>query len=455
VAVSSQETSQETTLGSKHAEPGRFQRKQWVQGALIVALTACLLIAGVFGVRLALDRWSEPSSLDQIERLMNRQSWPKAEEQLRRYLARHSNEAPAQMLLGRVLAARKAYADCAVALEGISEVAPERALALLRAGQAWQEGKYRRAAERAWKTCLELSSGDVDLPAVQQDCRRGLCMAYALERRRDDLWDMTGQMMAHTPQRQWHEPFAMRARYEFEMVDPQVALGLLGPALINDPDDLLTRRAIGLYHLEAGNTEKARAQLIRCMQESPDNLLMWEAWLQCLSKTGAGEFELERAVNDLPSSADGSAECWKARQILAERQDNLQLAQQAAEQTVRLEPSEPEHHHQLGLILMRLGKKEDGQSELARSQELQQTRQELRQLFDDYRHDYDRMEPGSRTELVYHFGQVYEKLGREEEAAAWYRVALSENPSHQLSMAALERLRVATGSDANSPPAQK
>jgi tetratricopeptide (TPR) repeat protein len=247
----------------------------------------------------------------------------------------------------------------------------------------------------------------------------------------------------------------MRARYEFEMVDPQVALGLLAPALVNDPEDLLTRRAIGLYHLEAGNTEKARAQLIRCMQESPDNLLMWEAWLQCLIKSGAGEFELELAVHDLPQSADGSAECWKARQILAERQDNLQLAQEAAEQSVRLQPSEAEHYHQLGLILMRLGKKEDGQRELTRSQELQQTRQELRQLFDDYRRDYNRMEPGSRTELVYRFGQVYEKLGRQEEAAAWYRVALSESPSHQLSMAALERLRAATGSDANSPPAQE
>ena len=33
-------------------------------------------------------------------------------------------------------------------------------------------------------------------------------MAFALERRREDLWEMTGKMMAHMPQRQWHEPFA-------------------------------------------------------------------------------------------------------------------------------------------------------------------------------------------------------------------------------------------------------
>src|SRR5262245_32551241 len=84
-------SSQETALESKRTGPDRLRRKQWVQRALIVALAACLLIASVFGVRLALDRWSEPTSLDQIERLMNRQSWAKAEEQVRRYLTRHSN----------------------------------------------------------------------------------------------------------------------------------------------------------------------------------------------------------------------------------------------------------------------------------------------------------------------------------------------------------------------------
>jgi tetratricopeptide (TPR) repeat protein len=414
-----------------------------------------LLPAGVFGVWLAQNRWSEPRSLLEIERLMNRQSWVEAESQLQRYRARHSKDPSAQMLLGRALAARKAYSDSARALEEISEEAPERALALLRAGQAWHEGRFRREAERAWKACLAMSVGDVDLPAVQQECRRQLCAAYALERRRDDLWDVTAKMTAHSQPRLWHEPFAMRARYEFEMVDPQVALGLLAPALENDAKDLPTRRAIGLYHLEAGNAEKARAQLIRCVQESPADLLSWEAWLQCLHKTGAGDLELQQALRALPPSADSSAECWKARQTVAERQDNLQLALEAAQHAVRLQPSEPEHCHRLGQILIRLGSKEEGQEQLARSQELQQARLQLRDLFDEYRRDYFELDPAPRAELVYQFGQAYEMLGRQGEAAGWYRVALSESPAHKLSLAALERLNVASGSDPNSPPAQK
>ena len=104
---------------------------------------------------------------------------------------------------------------------------------------------------------------------------------------------------------------------------------------------------------------------------------------------------------------------------------------------------------------MRLGKKEEGQERLNHAQELQSARQELRQVFDDYRQDYARMEPGPRSALAYRFGQAYERLGRQEDAARWYRVGLSEDPAHQLCITALERLEASTGSDLHPSPTQK
>ena len=392
------------------------------------------------------ERWMEAPSLDRIGLMIDRREFGPADRHIRRYIAAHPNDPEAIMLRGRLFGAQQHFDACARTLEQVPADAVERAPALLQAGRAWELARRRRNAERAWKECLQNAGDDPELPLVQQHCRRMLCRLYAIERRRNELWAMTDELVQRIAPQQRHEPLSMRTRFEFEMVDPQVALVELEPAIEQDPEDWITRRAIGQYQLEASNTEKARAQLYRCVQADRDSLAAWEAWLRCLFET-ADIFGLEQAIPDLPPAADASAECWKYRAIVAERKKDLDGAIAAARRAVELRPSEGEHYHRLGQLLMQAGDKDNGQAMLARNQELQDAQQQLRDGFDAYRRDYSAGSADQKAEIAFRLGQGYAGLGRNSEAAAWYRVALSENPSHSPSIGALQQLQSGAGNE--------
>jgi tetratricopeptide (TPR) repeat protein len=337
--------------------------------------------------------------------------------------------------------------ECAKQLEAVPDDAAERREALLGAGLAWKAANHRRDAERVWLLGLELPRPELGPSDFEIQCLRQLCETYALERRRAELWSMTGRVIQLAEPRQKHEPLVMRARYLFEMVDPQVASSLLQPALDIDPKDLKTRLAVGLYHLEADQMKEARAQLFRCVQQAPDEPSVWEAWCSCLHKA-RDMFALERAVGQLPASADASAVCWKFRGLVAEQKGKLDEAVLALGRSVELEPSEPEFHHRLGQLLVRTGQTAPGQQHLTRNQELQNAREALREAMDEYRKSWTR-DSDRRPEIAYRFGSAYENLGQVEESKAWYRAALSEDPAHAESIAALERVQNA--SEATKP----
>lgn len=409
---------------------------------------AILTIFIIFGTSLAAwmtrEQWMTPRSLDGLQRLAARKQWDKADRLIHRYLAAHPNDPEAMLLRGRMLAAQENFVECARQLESVPSDTIEYAQALLRAGEAWERAHRRRDAERVWKKCLAVSTGDLELPLMQQQCRRLLCRLYAVERRRDDLWAMTEEMLQRTAPQQRHEPLAMRTRFEFVMVDPQVALGELDLALEQNPTDSLTRRAAGLYELEAGNTEKARTHLYKCLQEDRDSLPAWESWLQCLYQT-ADIFGLEQAIRELPPSAESSAACWKYRAIVAERKEDMDGAIAAGRRAIERCPSEAEHYHRLGQFLLRAGSKEEGQSFLARNKELQDAQQKLRESFDAYRRDFTRGANDEKVDIAFRLGQGYDGLGRSTDAAAWYRFALSEDPAHAQSISALERIQSGMG----------
>jgi Tfp pilus assembly protein PilF len=261
-----------------------------------------------------------------------------------------------------------------------------------------------------------------------------------MERRRQALWDMTESMLQHSAPAQRYEPLAMRIRFEFEIVDPQIALAELEPAVAQDPNDLITLRAIGLYYLESGQTDKARARLYQCVQDDPSSVLAWEAWLRCLHET-ADTFGLQEAVRELPAATEKSAECWRLRAIAAERAGDLDTAIDAARRAIALRPTEAENHHRLGQYLMRHGQKDEGQAYLTRNTELQDAQQKLRDSYDGFRREFFVASTDQRGELAFGLAQCYEALGNASTAAAWYRVALSENPSHAQSISALERIQ--------------
>lgn len=393
----------------------------------VVAAHAAALV--LFGV---------PDSIEDISRLADEQDWVRLERSLDRYMKKSPNETRAILLRSRLFAARRQYADCAKTLDSVAADAPERAESLLRSGQAWLEAGFRRKAEHAWLECLKLSGDELELPPIHQGCRRELAGLYAMERRRDELWKTTDELARHSLPRDRHEAYAMRVRFEFGMVEPQIALGLLEPAVARDPADFATRRAIGLYYLEAGQADKARAELYRCIEARRDDPTVWEAWLRCLYQT-ADLFGLEQALRELPVNADESAECWKYRAELSERNGDLDAAVSAIQRAVQLRPDVPEYHHRLGGFMMRRGQKEEGQAHLARNQSLQVAMKTLRDAYEEYNRSFRRAVPTAKATMAASVAIAYVQLNRDDDAQAWHAVALAEDPAHAPSIEARER----------------
>jgi tetratricopeptide (TPR) repeat protein len=387
----------------------------------------------------AAHRWlNAPDSESAVGQMLYQQEWEPAERLARRHLRRRPNDPEAIMLLSRALGGRKAFGECAELLETVPPGSPQRADALLRAGQSWMMTARLDAAERAWRDCLELQSTDVGLPAVQQECRHQLGHMYALERRTDAFRAMTWEMYENAAPQMTHEALALRVRYRFVIATPAVALGQLEKALEQDPQDVFARRAVGFYQLELGKAEAARAMLYRCVQEAENEPLNWEIWLECLYRTG-DPFGLEQAIGKLPPAADASALCWKFRAIVADHKSNPAGAITAIERAITLDPFEAELHHLAAQYLVRADRNEDAQSHVVRNRDLQEASESLRGAMEDYDQRWSR-QPSRRPELAYALGQACERLGQTQDALGWYRAGLSQNPAHAELIAALERL---------------
>jgi tetratricopeptide (TPR) repeat protein len=417
----------------------RAPRRSW-RATLI---GPCVVLGGgaVGGVAAwALWAWLEPPNPRAIQATLHQNQWEGGEKLARQYLQRRPNDPEAILLLGRALGGRQAYAECAAVLETVPADAPQRPGAMFRAGEAWSQDHWHRRAERAWRECLDARSSPApDLYAVQNACRWALAELYWLERREQALHTISREMYRRAEPRQRHAALAMRARYRLVTLDPTVALDRLKPALEQDSRDVLTRRAIGFYELEAGNFRAARTMLYRCLSEAGEEPLVWESWLECLDRSG-GTLELEHAVRRLPSWTDASANCWKYRAVVAAQRGELDDAVAAIRRALELAPFQADLHHRATQFLMRVGQSDEAQQHATRYRELQAALDDLRVAFTAYQQEW-LDQPTKRPRLASTLGQACERLGEREDAVDWYQTGLSEHPGDPACLAALERLR--------------
>jgi len=75
-----------------------------------------------------------------------------------------------------------------------------------------------------------------------------------------------------------------------------------------------------------------------------------------------------------------------------------------------------------------------------RNRKYQQGRTKLSDAFIEYSSAW-RLEAERRPAIAYQVAHAYEQIGWLRFAIAWYRVALAEDPAHELSIAGLKRVQ--------------
>jgi len=423
-----------TPAPSEASQTGTGRRLWPYAGAVLVVVA--LVTAGWY------VHWrSRPPTVAEVERLLRRQQIEEAEQAARALVAADPENPQKVYLLARTLAAADKLVEAAELLEELEVDGPRRAEALLRAGQCWLRAHYRRKAEAAFYRCLEVEADEaLTLPEIHQAARRELAGIYATERRTGDFRRITWSIYEESAPHDKSAALASRIRYDFEMVDPRVAIASLEPAIQADPSDVYSRRAIGFYYLELGDAAKARPYLIRCVQDAPKNPIMWETWLHCLVRV-ADTILAERYLEQVPPEADSLPLCWRYRAQLLDLLGRTEEAVAAAQRAVQLAPFDPENQYQLAQMLIRANRRQEAEQHIRRSQELQDLVQELRDAFERFRREWQQLpEPQQRCDLAVEIAQICEKLGRIRDAYGWYGVALHEVPNHAPAIEARNRL---------------
>jgi tetratricopeptide (TPR) repeat protein len=372
-------------------------------------------------------------ALEEIERATSAGLWSEAESLSRRSLRRQPAEPELALVYGQALAQRGAFDSAARVFESVGSQGLAGCDALVRAGQAWVRVGARRRAERSWLACLECESV-IGAALYQQECRRLLCGLYALERRRGDLWEMSRKMYHAALPAERHEVLAMRMRYEYELVQPSIALVELESALHHDPDDAFTRRAVVLYWLEMDRLDEAQ----RCLEETPgpqrEDPRILDAVLELANRVG--DQSRLSAIVKRRMQANGSkppVELLKYASIVAESEGDFLTAAEHIRTALERNPDRADLNHRLGQLLMRLGEPTKARPILERAQRLHRIWESLRQAFEDYRTHWQ-PSPERRIDIAHRFARLYEQLESWDEAKGWCRAALAENPAHATSI---------------------
>jgi len=220
--------------------------------------------------------------------------------------------------------------------------------------------------------------------------------------------------------------------------DPGLIVKLLEPVVHQHPDDLHSGVAVGLAGVRAGQVEDGIEQLRRVVQIHPDRVEAWEGLLTGLDESGQIDI-MEEELERLPAALAESPRLVKHRARVAQGSNRWR---EAVELFRRAQVAEPYNR----VIEYRLSRALRHVSETAEADRLEQrvrrrdvAIQELRPL---YAQAIAIPGLGSRAHagLYQRIAETRERMQLRDEARAWHRLVLRDDPKNPASLAALERL---------------
>jgi tetratricopeptide (TPR) repeat protein len=401
-------------------------------GPWIFAIAAVIASAGWLGWQ-----WMHrPPQMQTARIYVEGKAWEKAAPMLERILDEDPENAEASRLLVNCLVNLNRYDEAVLVLLRAPGDAAEKADALYGAGVIHMLANKRRHAERDWKSVLALDESIPGVAEWQQKARSNLCTLFAVERRRRDFLDVSEEMFDHSLPKDRHAPLRFRMRSLVNVVEPNAAIKDLDPAVAADPDDLASRAAIALYLADLDKFDEALDRVQECRARTPSDLFVWETWCTILDRKGDVKGIVE-ALKTIPPSAEESAVAARMQSIAAEQRGDLDAAAAHLRRAMALDP-DPGHHQRMGRLLMRQKKPDEAKRELELSRLQSPVLSEVKEFIQRYQEaspdDIRQFADWANDAAV-----LMDKLERADEARRWRLAALAADPSHRLSLAALER----------------
>jgi tetratricopeptide (TPR) repeat protein len=400
------------------------------------------------------------ASLNEVRALARARRFDRAREMLAAYLRARPDDSRAHLLMAQ-LATEPPSPDPDAALEHLRAVRTthpkEAALVKFYEGKAqYQRARYD-LAEACWKEALRLD------PIVAE-------AGWALM----DLLDKEGRVEeAHRLGMALHEVepdpidkvkiLLEVARIDIEKVAPGSQVQLFEPLARQHPESLPLALAAGLALVRDSRGDEGIAILGEALRRHPDSPEAWDAWLTGLYDASWFDRFTEEFAR-LPGAMAGLPLFAQHEGKIAQNARDWPRAARAYRRAYEYAPADQAILYRLWCAVRQLGDR-------AEFERIDRMYQDYRAAYRLFRGTVFEMDPTAKTpgpgekdvgqrrgvyyetmmipdlgarpdpERYHLLADLRERLGRPDEARAWHRLVLRDDPRDAVSLAALERLR--------------
>jgi tetratricopeptide (TPR) repeat protein len=389
-------------------------------------------------------RW-RPSLKDAIA-LAEAGRLDEAEARLRARLAVDPDDGATHLLLARV-AVRRLDAPEALAgrspedlarraldhLDRVHTSDPNRAVMLqVCRGRALHRLLRLEEAEAAWLEALRISP-------TAPEAGWHLLELYYIQGRREEARRLVWRL--HEVEPDAHD----RVRLLVELLRPDArppAPGsiatVLGPVVRQNPHDLHSAIALGLAMVRNGELDRGLDLLRPTVEGHPESPVAWEAWLTGLDDGGRID-ELGAALDRIPPALAADPRFARFRGRVAQERHDWRAAAGEYRRGLRHDPHDAKLHYRLALALRQVGAAAEAEPLERDHRAYQAALIEARPLYEEA-NAIKTLGVEPHPELYRRLADHRERMGRRDEARAWYRLVLADRPDDPAARAALERL---------------
>jgi tetratricopeptide (TPR) repeat protein len=413
---------------------------------LALLLFALLATAAALVLR---ARLLPAASLNGLDPLLADRRFDEVERRVAAYLREHPASIQAHMLMAQVVLARDDQ-EPRLALDHLARIRTRDpatlAIVRLNEGKAYSALGQNDRAEAAWQEAMRL---DPHVP----EAGWALLGLYYVQGRRADAHRLAMALHAVEPDPRDRAQLLLELlRQDAQPIGPDSRIRTLEPLVHAHPEDFRTAIALGLALIRNSRLDEGLAILRDTAAghaASPD---AWDALLQGLDESRQMD-ELARTLAKLPGELAGDPRFARHRGAIAQERRDWSTAADAYLRAWRADPSDRAVLYRLSRVLQVAGRREEAAAFGIKARDAMAAQQRAQDLYLEANAEKT-LGLATHADLYRRIADLREQMGRADEALAWHRLVLRDQPEDPISSTAIARIEAAIGGHAPHRPTQ-
>ncbi len=402
---------------------------------LALLFTALIAAGAFFVVRV---RLRAAPSLDGLAPLINARRLDEVEERLRAYLRLHPDSLQANLLMAQVAIDRDDPKP-RLALDHLARIKTDDrgtlAVVRLNEGKAYSALGRNDQAERSWKEALRL---EPRIPEAGWD----LLGLFYVQGRRAEAHRLGMDLFAIEPDPHDRAQLLLElVRQDAQPIGPDSRIKTLEPLVQAHPEDLHTAIALGLALIRNSRIDEGLAILRGLVERHAGQPDTWDALLQGLDEARQPD-ELARTLDRLPAAMADDPRFDRHRAAIAQERRDWSQAADGYLRAWRTDPSDFQVLYRLSRVLKAAGRLEEARAFDLKVRAAQEAKERVLPLYQEANAEKT-LGVAPHPDLYHRLADLRERMGRPDEALAWHRLVLRDQPDEPTSREAVARLRAA------------